>query len=95
MNPIRSFSGNLNIVVIARNACNNNINEGESNQFQLFCHNQRALSSTKSKETAAKTAEIAGPSSRGKRGYEYYIVTSNDSIHNFSLMEVDRCCHSF
>ena len=61
----------------------NNINQGKSNNVQVFYHNQRALSSTKSKETAAKTAEIAGSSSRAKRGYENYIVTSNDSIHNF------------
>ena len=95
MNPIRSFSGNLNIVVIAHNTCNYNINDGESYQFQLFYQNQRALSSTKSKETAAKTAEIARSSSRGERRYENHIVTSNNSSHNFSPMEVETCYHSF
>ena len=73
----------------------NNINQGKSNNVQLFYHNQRALSSTKSKETAAKTAEIAGSSSRAKRGYENYIVTSNDSIHNFILMKLWECDYSF
>ena len=72
----------------------NNINQVKSNQFQWIYHNQRALSSTKSKETAAKTVEIARSSSRGKRRYESDIVTSNDSIHN-SLMEVETCYHSF